>query len=49
MKFSTLILVILICVLVVIGAIYHEQLSLVFKTLFCLLASEGIGCTLLNP
>ena len=49
MKLNTLILVILICVLMAVAAIYHEQLWLYVSTLFCLLQSEGMGCGLSSP
>ena len=45
MKLSDLILVVLICLLAAIAAIYHAQLWLYFSTLFCLLRSESVGCT----
>jgi hypothetical protein len=45
MKLSGLILIVLVCSLAAIIALYHEQLWLYFSTLFCLLHSGSVGCT----
>jgi hypothetical protein len=45
MKLSGLFLVIVLGVLAVIIALYHQQLWLYVSTLYCLLRYESVGCT----
>ena len=44
MKFSSLIMLALIGLLIALVAVYHDQLWLYFSTLFCLLQNESVGC-----